>query len=266
MIDHDDPVLHEDRTRADSFGVDADQYDRARPGYPSAMIDDLVADDPRDVLDVGCGTGIAGRLLVARGCRVLGVEPDSRMAVVARRFHMEVEAARFEHWQPKGRSFALLVSGQAWHWVDPHKGAAKAGEVVVPGGRVGLFWNCGRHEPDMQVAFDAAYRRVGCEVDTHSVVLGHMGDDRFELATEGLQSSARFGPVERRSYGWEKTYSRSEWLDQLPTHSDHRALPPSRLTRLLDEVGQAIDGNGGAFTMHYDCVLLTAARRDGADG
>jgi SAM-dependent methyltransferase len=230
------------------------------------MIDDLVADDPGDVLDVGCGTGIAGRLLARRGCRVLGVEPDPRMAVVARRFDMEVENARFEDWRPKGRSFDLLVSGQAWHWVDPRQGAAKAGEVVAPGGRVGLFWNCGRHDPGMQAAFDAAYRRVGCEVDTHSVVLGHMGDDRFERATEGLQSSARFGPVERRSYRWEKTYSRAEWLDQLPTHSDHRTLPPPRLKRLLDEVGQAIDSNGGSFTMHYDCVLLTAVRRGAAGG
>ncbi|MGW3626958.1 methyltransferase domain-containing protein [Streptomyces sp. NPDC000880] len=31
-------------------------------------------------LDVGCGTGIAARQFQAVGCRVLGVEPDARMA------------------------------------------------------------------------------------------------------------------------------------------------------------------------------------------
>ena len=27
-------VLHQNRTRAEVFGTDADQYDRARPDYP----------------------------------------------------------------------------------------------------------------------------------------------------------------------------------------------------------------------------------------
>ncbi len=51
--------LFEDRSRAESFGSVADLYDRARPSYPPALIDALLADGGRTVLDVGCGTGIA---------------------------------------------------------------------------------------------------------------------------------------------------------------------------------------------------------------
>lgn len=64
---HDHLVLYQDRDRAGSFGEDAKQYDRARPGYPASLIDDLFAGNPHVVLDVGCGTDIAGRLLVDRG-------------------------------------------------------------------------------------------------------------------------------------------------------------------------------------------------------
>ena len=58
---------HEDRERAESFGAVAELYDRARPSYPEALIDALLAGGAERVLDVGCGTGIAGALLAARG-------------------------------------------------------------------------------------------------------------------------------------------------------------------------------------------------------
>src|SRR5688500_10093400 len=90
---------------------------------------------PRVVLDVGCGTGIAGGLFTARGCRVVGVEPDPRMAVLARRRGIDVHETTFEEWEP-GEEFDLLVSGQAWHWVDqrPQEGAEAA---PANGARIG---------------------------------------------------------------------------------------------------------------------------------
>ncbi len=112
-------MTHDDRQRAETFGDQAEQYDRARPSYPGALVDLLVEDGPPRALDVGCGTGKAGRLLVERGIEVLGVEVDERMAAVSRRHRLSVEVASFESWNPEGRCFPLLISGQAWHWVDP---------------------------------------------------------------------------------------------------------------------------------------------------
>src|SRR5207248_523841 len=83
---------------------------------------------------VGCGTGIASRPFQDRGCRVTGVEPDERMAAVARRHGLAVEVSRFEDWDPAGRRFDLVVSAQAWHWVDPARGAAQAERALRSGG------------------------------------------------------------------------------------------------------------------------------------
>jgi SAM-dependent methyltransferase len=55
-----------------------------------------MGDDPKLVVDAGCGTGIASRLFTRRGCRVVGVEPDPRMAAVARRYGLTVEGGHFE--------------------------------------------------------------------------------------------------------------------------------------------------------------------------
>jgi SAM-dependent methyltransferase len=79
---------------AGSFGVDPERYDRARPRYPDALVERIIAASPGlDVLDVGCGTGIAARQFQALGCTVLGVEPDARMAEFARHSGVEVEVA-----------------------------------------------------------------------------------------------------------------------------------------------------------------------------
>jgi SAM-dependent methyltransferase len=54
---------HQHRQVAESFGSEAERYDRARPSYPGEMVDRIVAGSPGPgVLDVGCGTGIAARL------------------------------------------------------------------------------------------------------------------------------------------------------------------------------------------------------------
>lgn len=76
---------------AESFGTDAERYEQARPGYPDALVARIVTGSPaHDVLDVGCGTGIAARQFQAAGCAVLGVEPDARMADFARARGLQV--------------------------------------------------------------------------------------------------------------------------------------------------------------------------------
>lgn len=60
------------RAHAESFGAVATEYDRARPSYPDELLDEIERLTHRrlcgaDVLDVGAGTGIATRLLHARG-------------------------------------------------------------------------------------------------------------------------------------------------------------------------------------------------------
>ena len=155
------PEPHQHRQVAESFGSDAERYDRARPGYPGALVERIVAASPGlDVLDVGCGTGIAARQFQAAGCRVMGVDPDARMAGLARRSGTEVEVVTFEAWDPAGREFDAVIAGQAWHWVDPVAGAAKAALALRPGGRLAVFWNAFQPPPDLAEAFARAYDRV----------------------------------------------------------------------------------------------------------
>jgi SAM-dependent methyltransferase len=152
---------HRHREVAESFGSDAERYDRARPGYPKALADAVVAEIPgSQILDVGIGTGISARPFRDAGCTVLGVEVDPRMAEVARRRGFEVDVARFEDWDAGGRTFDAVIAGQTWHWIDPVVGAAKAAQVLRPGGRLAVFWNVGDPAPEIAAAFADVYRSI----------------------------------------------------------------------------------------------------------
>jgi SAM-dependent methyltransferase len=249
---------------AESFGTDAERYDRARPSYPQAMVDRIVATSPgRDVLDVGCGTGIAARQFQAAGCTVLGVDVDARMAELARQRGLDVEVAAFEAWDPAGREFDAVVSGQTWHWVDPAEGAAKAAQVLRPRGRLAVFWNAAQPPPGLAESFVEVYRRVlpdspAARRSTMSAADGYsaMG----ATAADGMRGTDAFGEPEEWRFDWQRTYTRDEWLDQLPTSGLHTQLPPAQLQEIVTAIGAAVDSSGGSFTMQYTALVVTALR------
>lgn len=259
MHEHESEGMHEDRARALSFGGVAALYDRARPSYPPALIDALMDLGPRRVLDVGCGTGKASRLLVERGCDLVGVEPDPSMAAIARGHGISVEESTFETWDSRGRIFDLIVSGQAWHWVDPVRGVIKAGSLLHPGGHLGVFWNRGRPDGVAAEALDAVYMRLAPEIAKTNVAINPAEQPADRL--QEFSSGGLFIDTEARAFPWDTVYDRSTWTDFIATHSDHVRLPEQQRRALLDALGDAVDALGGTMTYHYSTLLVLATRR-----
>ncbi|GIF17423.1 SAM-dependent methyltransferase [Actinoplanes tereljensis] len=250
---------HHQREAAESFGAEAERYDRARPSYPQELIHRIVENSPgREVLDVGCGTGIAARQLIEEKQEVLGLDVDPRMAEQARRQGLEVEVSKFEDWDPKGRQFDTVVAAQAWHWVDPIAGAAKAAEVLKPGGRIALIWNVFEPEPAARKVFAAAnvsgfpnlWAGDRPILDTYNLM--------FENAEDGLEKSGYFTRAERWRADWDRVYTRQEWLDQLPTFGGMSRLPKDKVDEMLAKTAAAL---ADSFVMHYVTVAVTATKK-----
>ncbi|MGC5165454.1 class I SAM-dependent methyltransferase [Luteimicrobium sp. DT211] len=259
--------IHGARAMAESFGTDAERYDRARPPYPPALVAAVVGAPPtgpaRDVLDVGCGTGIAARQLQAAGCAVLGVEPDARMAAFARERGLPVEVATFEGWEPAGRTFDAVAAAQSWHWVDPAVGAAKAADVLRPGGRLAVFGHVFEPPDDVAHAFAEAFRRVVPE----SPFAGGSGRRPVEAyqagyaaVAETIRSTGRFEAPEQWRFDVERTWTRDAWLELLPTTGGLTRLEPDRLAEVLGAVGDAVDAGGGSFTVPFTTLAVSACR------
>ncbi|MCX2946948.1 class I SAM-dependent methyltransferase [Lentzea sp. NEAU-D7] len=261
------PEPHRQRRVAESFGIDPERYDRTRAEYPGAVVERIVSASPGpDFLDVGCGTGIAARQFQAAGRTVLGVEPDRRMAAFARGTGLEVEVATFEEWEPAGRTFDAVVSGTAWHWIDPVLGAAAAARILRPGGVLAPFGHVYQLPPALAEALDGAYRRAAPDSPlsfTRSevpVLDAYQG--LYARAADGIREAGGFGEPEVWRHDWHRTYTREELLDLVPTSGGLTTLPPERLAEVVAALGAAVDELGGTVTVPYATWGLTAIRTE----
>ncbi|WUH94632.1 class I SAM-dependent methyltransferase [Streptomyces sp. NBC_00433] len=252
------------RGMAESFGADAERYERTRPGCPDALIAAVTAAAPGpDLLDVGCGTGIAARQFQAAGCRVLGVDPDPRMAAAARRGGLRAEVSAIETCDPAGRSFDAVVAGQSWHWVAAAAGAAQAARVLRPGGLLAPFWNVACLPPDLAEAVRTVYARLLPDSPAYRKAMPALDGYApiFDTAADGIRQAGSFTEPQRWRHDWQRTYTRDEWLDQVPTFGGHSLFPPATLAALVQGIGEAVDAVGGAFTVDYAAVAVAATLR-----
>lgn len=130
------------------YGTDPAQYDAGRPDYPDRVYEVLTQRcglrSGARVLEIGPGTGLATRHLLAEGADVVGVEPDPELAHFLQRTNpgspLQVVPSTFEEAELAHADFDLVTAATSFHWVDRETGVRKVGRVVRPGGWVAIWW------------------------------------------------------------------------------------------------------------------------------
>lgn len=134
-------------------------YVRYRPDYPESvvekLIDELRLDANSGIADIGAGTGIFTRRLLARGLCVAAVEPNDAMRAAA-----DVDLAQFPGYNSVAataentglaeRSLDLITAAQAFHWFNNEKTRGEFVRILKPAGRLALIWNKRRLEQSFQ--------------------------------------------------------------------------------------------------------------------
>jgi SAM-dependent methyltransferase len=224
------------------FSERAGAYVAGRPSYPDAVLDVLLdgLGDPQDVLvaDLGAGTGIASRLLAARGARVLAIEPNQAMREAAAPDPLVEWIAASAEWTGLDEASVDLVTAfQAFHWFDHEKALREIVRILRPGGRAAVVYN----ERDESDPFTAGYGDIVRRFKT---------DETERSRADGLTVFAAF-PI------WHGGPRRTEIPNQQPLDLDG-VLARARSTSYLPKDGPA----GGELEAALR-ALFAAHARDG---
>ena len=202
-------------------------------------------------------------MLADSGWSVVGVEPDERMADVARARGVDVVVAPFERCVLPRVGYDLVCSGTAWHWIDPAVGYDVAAAVLRRGGRLALFRNSYDYDPDVAKVIDAALRRHAPDLLETCIPLGTARQALIEPhAREISERRDLFTEPYRRTFAHERLVTTSDWIEELETHSPMATL--DRLTReeLFRELAQrATASAGGRLRIRHETPCLVAERR-----
>ena len=191
-------------SRSSMFDPVAVPYDQSRPNYPEEIYDSLEVEvgglSDTVVIDVGAGTGIASRQLLARGARVIAADIGRQMLERARSSVPAPPCAVCDgNVLPFRSGVAQLVCfAQAWHWFDPDRAAAEVARVLGKGGCWAAWWNHPR--ADGEAWFDT-YQDV-LEATCPGYLRRHRDTGNQAWSQEPIAATGLFGEGRRVVVRW----------------------------------------------------------------
>jgi ubiquinone/menaquinone biosynthesis C-methylase UbiE len=170
----------------------AQLYEASRLGYPPAIVELAVATaglgPGSAVLEVGCGTGQLTERLACFGFRLTAIDLGPSMINAARRrlagSAVLFDVASFEDFAAPEASFDLIISGTAFHWVDPEVRFRKPARLLRPGGWLALLETGERYDEPFRAALQGMWAARGG--DGGALVRGPHFADTEVIAGTGL--------------------------------------------------------------------------------
>jgi SAM-dependent methyltransferase len=248
------------RARATSFGPAAELYDQVRPPYPVESVRwalQPLGPGAWRVADIGAGTGIMTRLIIAAGHHAVAVEPDARM-----RERLAATTPRATVVEGSAESMPLptggldgAVAAQAYHWFDQPKAHAELARVVRDGGVFAAVWN----DRDEAEPWVREYSRI---------VAGDRGPDGSGADSGRAKSISfgnGFGPVERAAFRHATRHTPATLVKLLQSRSYYLSATSRRRAALEHDVRELAHSHPDLagrehFELPYVTVVFRATR------
>jgi SAM-dependent methyltransferase len=167
----------------------------------------------------------------------------------------------FETWPIEREAFDLVLSAQAFHWIDPVLGLARAAEALKPQGAIALVWHIDRSEhTDFYQATRPLYERF-LPSDAQREHVDPL-EQRAMRYHDALRQSRAFAGQTTFRHSWQHQYTGPQFLKLLQTFSNHQTLPEPAKTQFFQGMAAELARFGNVVTCHYETLLLVAHKVD----
>lgn len=232
-----------------------EKYVKYRPSYPREAVDFLyetVGFRPDSVVaDIGAGTGIFSRLLLARGTSVIAVEPNQAMREEAERASegdakFRTVAAAAEETGLPDHSVDFIVCAQSFHWFDRAAAQTEFRRILKQGGRAALIWNSRLTEG---TPFLEQYDKLLFKYGTDYAAINHTN-----ITPEMLEMFFRAGTLREERFANSQLFNYDELAGRLLSSSYAPAAGHPNHEPMMTELREIFDSTQQDGRVSFDYV------------
>jgi SAM-dependent methyltransferase len=222
------------------FDEIATRYERSRPGYPARVMEFVAATaglgPGAAVLEAGCGTGQLTEGLARPGIQLTAIDVGPAMVAAARQrlagAEVQFRVTTFEELEAADASFDLVVSGAAFHWIDPEVAFSKSARLLRPGGWLALLGTEESYDDPLGAALDGLWV-------THGDTGGAW--DRRPSDPETIAATGLFGPAASLDEAAPAVLAAADVVALESTRATFLSWPPATQHRFTAELRRLLE-------------------------
>ena len=255
-----------------TFDTVASTYEKFRPGYVAglyqAVFDYILINESSKVVEVGIGGGQATLPILQTGCELTAIEYGAHFSDLCREKFKDypkfsVITSKFEDASLDDKSYDLVFSASAFHWVPEEIGYPKVFSMLKSGGVFARFANHpfrDKGNSSLSEEIDRIYKEYYYTYHKR----------KQETPQEYTEAQAKYRAFIAEKYGFTdiqyalfqrtRTFTAQEYKTLLGTYSDHIAIEETIREVFFSKIEDAINHHGGTITI-YDTIDLQLARK-----
>jgi ubiquinone/menaquinone biosynthesis C-methylase UbiE len=218
----------------------AERYEESRPGYPAHVTEFVTTTaaltPDAAILEIGCGTGQLTERLAARKFRLTAIDIGPAVIAAARRritgAEVSFQVTSFEDLAAPDGSFDLVISGAAFHWIDPEVAFAKSARLLRPGGWLALLGTDEQYDHPLAAALDDLWVSYG---DTGGAW------DRRPSDPDAIAATGLLGAPICLADGQRAILTANEVIDLESTRATFLSWPPDTQRRFTEELRRTLE-------------------------